>query len=155
MLNKVREMTDESITLLQQLALQKAKTFNDQANIVIAANSFLFLPFVSCFTGARELTGLLVSVPIVICGVGIFLNAGFIWYIYTAKKDIELYNKTIKELMTSYDKAFESYKGLPRLSDFFTSLFDFFKKYAPIVLLVTWCLCLSIVIAQLSLDITI
>jgi hypothetical protein len=151
----VREITDESITQLQQLALQKAKTLNDQANFVIAANSFLFLPFVSCFTGGRELTGLLVLLPIIICGVGILLNAGLIWYIYRAKKVIESYNKTIKEAIKSYDKAFEAYKGLPRLSDFFTSLFDFFKKYAPIVLLVTWCLCISIVIAQLSLGMTI
>ena len=140
----VREITDESTTQLQQLALQKAKTLNDQANIVIAANAFLFSPFVGTLTGAKQLTGLLVSVPIIICGIGIFLNSGLIWYIYTIKKSIDNYNK-------AFSLAFESNEALPRLSDFFTSLLDFIKKYAPIVLLIAWSLCLGVVIFQIVL----
>ena len=144
----MREITDESTTQLQQLALQKAKTLNDQANIVIAANAFLFSPFVGTLTGARQLTGLLVSVPIIICGLGISLNAGLIWYIYSIRESIKNYNK-------AFSVALESNKALPRLSDFFTSLLDFFKKYASIVLLITWVLCLIVVIFQLGLGMTI
>lgn len=131
-------MTDESLTGLEKLALQKAKTVSDQANIVLAANSFLFMPFVSSFTGARELTGLLVLVPIIICGVGIGLNAGLIWYIYKTKKSIKAYFAT------------EDTQRLLTRTNFFTSLTDFFKKYASILLLITWCICISVVIVQLA-----
>ena len=109
----------------------KAKTLDDQVNIVLAANSFLLMPLVTLIVGAKDLVGLFVWAPIIICLIGIGLDIGLVYYIFRSKdiKSLRDFDKNLKELKT------------PTI--------DSFKKYASLLLLSAWTGCLIFVCVQI------
>ena len=128
-------MTDDNLTIVEKVELQKAKALDDQVNIVLAANSFLFMPFVTLIVGAKDLVGLFVLAPIIICAIGIFLDIGLVYYIFRAK-DLES--------LRDFDKKLKESKNIPT-----PNLIDSFKKYASFLLLFAWITCLIFVCVQI------
>ena len=128
-------MTDENLTIDENIELQKAKTLNDQVNIVLAANSFLFMPFVTLIVGAKDLVGLFVFAPIIICAIGILLDIGLVYYIFFAK-DL----KSLRD----FDKKLKESKKIS-----IPILIDSFKKYASLLLLFAWMASLILVCVQI------
>ena len=142
-------MTKESITQpkevesLEKLLLHADKALNDRTNIIIAANSFLLLPFASLIT---QVTGYLLAIPIIICGIGIDLNT---FLILSSKIQTNKTKESLRNLT-------ESGKISPSFKDYFKTagtkdnsmLFDIFNKYAPIFMIIAWSLCLIFFILQ-------
>ncbi len=84
-------------TFLEQRVLRLEKEVSDRTNIIIAANSFLLLPFVSALT-SDMITGYLNGIPILICIIGIGLNA---FLIADKSKKMDMINEFIQKLKKS------------------------------------------------------
>lgn len=110
-----------------ELAIQVDKKTNDQSNIAILANSFLFSPLAALVTGTLE--GYYVYIPVILCAIGIAFNVFIIWYLNNMKSNI-IANKLSFDVM-----------GF--------SIIDAFKKFAPYVFLVAWIFSLILVLLQI------
>ena len=151
-------LTEENKSL-EKLVLDTEKKTSDRTNIIIAANSFLLLPFATLVT-STSVTGWLIAIPILVCIAGIGLNSFLVlsnWKrIGNLKKSLEKSLET--ELMsTSFDAFFNinreviekaskdatgtSYEKI-KAAVGKAELFDNFDKYAPYFMILIWGLCL-------------
>jgi hypothetical protein len=127
----------------QQMLLSSQKEISDRTNIIIAANSFLLLPFVSTLTSPM-ITGYLNAVPVLICIFGIGLNPLLIYTNLIQHRNINTFlNSKIKTAPNFID----NYKKIG-LNDAYTC----FNKYAPPFLTVVWIACLTVFILQKTLS---
>lgn len=136
MTEKNKSEPDNSV---ENFVLYSVKQLSDRTNIIIAANSFLFMPFATLLT-STAITGYLVAIPIIICIVGIGLNAilGFTNIIQIGK-----ISKSLEGVKSSFIKTcFKS-----DAKDYST-LYNIFNKYAPILLITAWSLCIVFFILQ-------
>jgi hypothetical protein len=130
---------------LERIVLHSEKKMSDRTNIIIAANSFLFMPFATLLT-SELITGYLQAIPIILCTVGIGLNVflGSFNKIQTARIRKDLKNLRVP---TGASPFFGNYF---RSAD---SFYDFFNKYAPILMIIAWSLCLVFFVLQITIGI--
>jgi hypothetical protein len=113
--------------------LHSEKEVSDRTNIIIAANSFLLLPFTGLLTSSM-ITGYLNAIPILICIIGIGLNS-FLWVAnFNQNKKI---NAFLKENLTKGNNLTENY---PKLG--LEDAYKYFNKYGSPFLSVVWIACL-------------
>ncbi len=123
----------------QQMLLSSEKEISDRTNIIIAANSFLLLPFVSTLTSPM-ITGYLNAVPVLICIFGIGLNPLLIYTNFIQHRRINKFLDSKSKTPPSLNDAYESIG----LNDAYAN----FTKYAPPFLTAVWIACLIVFILQ-------
>jgi hypothetical protein len=126
----------------QQMLLSSQKEISDRTNIIIAANSFLLLPFVSTLTSPM-ITGYLKAVPVLICIFGIGLNPLLIYTNLIQHRNIDTF---LNSKINAAPNFIHNYKKIG-LNDAYT----YFNRYAPPFLTVLWILCLIVFILQKTL----
>ena len=132
---------DQSV---ERIVLNSDKKVSDRTNIIIGANSFLFVPLVQSFA----LSGYLQAIPIILCGIGIGLNA-FLRFFNIIQ--IERTKESLRDLAKSERESpfFANYFKGADTKDF-SRLYDVFNKYAPILFIVAWILCLVFSLLQIT-----
>jgi len=103
------------------------------------------LPFVSLITGNQPITGYFLWIPIVLCLVGIVLNA---FWVFSTFSQIHKRNSLIG-VSTSMD--FFKFKTTKRGKEVDESAFyDVFNKAAPILMIIAWICILAFYLLQKS-----
>jgi len=130
----------------EAIVVQLQDQMSTRTNIILASNSFLFLPFVSSLTGATALAGLFLWIPIVICVVSIVLNIFWVHSIFSQirKRDNFVEKSSLPTRFFSAPKIKE--KTLPDESTFY----DFFNKYTPFLMIAAWICILALYVLQKS-----
>lgn len=131
----------------EQQAIGSAKEVNDRSNVIIAANSFLLLPFVNCLTSTL-INGYLNAIPILICIVGIGLN---IFLIGINRKQLSKISD-YKIKLNQFLKEKYSVLNFPTID--IEDVSKRFNTYAPIFLIIIWVLCMAFVIVQKTVGIS-
>lgn len=108
------------------------------------------MPFATLVT-STSITGYLVAIPLIICLVGIGLN-GFLRF--SNKIQINKIKKSLKNptMLAGASSFFQDYFKASATEDDST-LYDVFNKYAPILMIIAWSLCLVFTILQITIGI--
>lgn len=143
-------MTDETESKLngsrERLVVQLEEQISTRTNIIIAANSFLFMPFVSLITGSTPLTGYLVWIPIILCMVGIVLN---IFWVYSTFNQIHKRDYLItRSNLVAYFQIPPDKNAANKSNE--SSFYDTFNKAAPFLMIIAWIFILGFYILQKS-----
>jgi hypothetical protein len=132
---------------IEQLILHLEEKVSNRANIIIAANSFLFNAF--AILVASKITGNLVWIPLIICLLGIGINLLILSNKAQISKITSSLNQYLdkeegKDLFTMFSTSF-FYKHYFNPGDNKTSTFsDIFNMLAPLLMIAGWIGCIII-----------
>jgi len=126
------EKSESDLNASKELVLTLEKQASDRTNIIIAANSFLFLPFATLVT-SPSVNGYLVAIPIIICLVGIVLN--------TFLRISFLKHLNIRDSLTE-EPTVKNYFKVNIAGKEESTFYDTFNQAAPILMFIAWASCL-------------